>query len=54
MKKYEDDLELRREQLKSQTSIERAKADAIKTASDKIAGIDFGKVANTLKGWFGK
>lgn len=54
VKKYEDDLELRREQLKSQTSIERAKADAIKTASDKIAGIDFGKVANTLKGWFGK
>lgn len=54
MKRYEDDLELRREQLKSQTSIERAKADAIKTASDKIAGIDFGKVANTLKGWFGK
>ena len=54
MKKYEDDLELRREQVKDKSAIERAKADAIKTASDKIAGIDFNKVANVVKGWFGK
>lgn len=54
MKQYEDDLELRRQQAKDQASVERAKADAIKSASDKIAGIDVNKVIVVLKGWFRK
>lgn len=54
MKQYEDDLELRRQQLKDQTAIERAKAEAIRTGSKKVAGIDINKVANVLKGWFRK
>lgn len=54
MKQYEDQMEIQREQVKSQTAVERAKADAIKTASDKVAGIDFGKVAKVITGWFAK
>ena len=34
--------------------IEKAKAEAVKTTSNKVAGIDINKVANVLKGWFGK
>lgn len=54
VKQHEDDLALRRQQLKDQTAIEKAKAEAVKTTSNKVAGIDINKVANVLKGWFGK
>lgn len=54
MKKYEDDLEIRRQQLKDQSALERAKTEVLKTTSNKIAGIDMNKVAIVIKGWFGK
>lgn len=54
MKKYEDDLEIRRQQLKDQSALERAKTEVLKTTSNKIAGIDLNKVAIVIKGWFGK
>lgn len=52
MKQYEDDLELRRQQLKDQTSIERAKADAMGKAAEKVKRIDIKKVTKIIKGWF--
>lgn len=54
IKKYEDDLEMRRQQLKDQTALERAKTEVLKTTSNKLAGIDFNKVSIVIKGWFGK
>lgn len=52
MKQYEDDLELRRQQLKDQTSIERAKAEAMVKAAEKVKTIDLKKVTTIIKGWF--
>jgi len=52
IKQYEDDLELRRQQLKDQTSIERAKADAMGKAAERVKRIDIKKVTNIIRGWF--
>ena len=52
VKQYEDDLELRRQQLKDQTSIERAKADAMGKAEERVNRIDLKKVTKIIKGWF--
>lgn len=54
MKKYEDDLEIRRQQLKDQSALERAKMEVLQSTSNKIVGIDMNKVAIVIKGWFGK
>ena len=54
IKQYQDNIELKRQQLKDQTAIDKAKAEAIRTATNKVAGIDFGKVTSIIKNWFGK
>ena len=52
IRQYEDDLELRRQALKDQTSIERAKVEAMNKAAEKANRIDIKKVTNIIKGWF--
>lgn len=53
MKQYEDDLEMRRQQIKDQNAVERVRAEVLRKTSEKVAGIDFNKVAIVVKGWFG-
>ena len=52
IRQYEDDLELRRQALKDQTSIERAKVEAMNKVAEKVNKIDIIKVTNIIKGWF--
>ena len=51
MRQYEDQIELQRQQLKDQTSIEKARVETEKSVSGHIGKIDFNKVTRIVKSW---
>ena len=51
VRQYEDQIELQRQQLKDQTSIEKARMETEKTVSGHIGKIDFKKVTRIIKSW---
>ena len=51
MRQYEDQIELQRQQLKDQTSIEKARVETEKSVSGHIGKIDFNKVTRVIKSW---
>jgi len=53
MRQYEDQLELQRQQLKDQTSIEKARVEAEKIAAGRVGRIDINKVTKVIKSWAG-
>ena len=51
VRQYEDQIELQRQKLKDQTSIEKARTETEKTVSGHIGKIDFKKVTRIIKSW---
>ena len=51
MRQYEDHLELQRQMLKDQTSIEKARIEAEKISAERKGRIDINKVTKTIKSW---
>ena len=51
VRQYEDQIELQRQQLKDQTSIEKARVETEKTVSGHIGRIDYKKVTRIIKSW---
>lgn len=51
VRQYEDQIELQRQQMKDQTSIEKARVETEKTVSGHFGKIDFKKVTRIIKSW---